>query len=175
MSDRRKDTVRLPGGQLIPRRIALSGETELRPEGTPPVDVSGYEVLDDDGRPTELVIKLKTRPGEPGLDGAELGAVNLAALHHNQVTFEVWKRTTMVTVGNMSYADLGPERQYLARANVKAASRGLRAPKNAIKPSTLTEALDAYESKGIGAVMKMGYSRTHAYRLVKRARQELGR
>jgi hypothetical protein len=175
MDDGTEEAVRLPGGETIPRRIELSGDTDLRPKDVPPVEIEGWEILDDEGNPTETHIILRTQPGEPGLSAKERQAVNLDAMHHNRVLFEVWRRTTMIRAGNMTYPDLRPERQAQASHAMKVASRGLRAPRNAVKPATLAEVLDAFKEKGIGGVTAMGYSRTHAYRLVKRAREELGR
>jgi hypothetical protein len=46
----------------------------------------------------------------------------------------------------------------------------------AVPPERLAEILDTFENRGgINAVTKLGYSRSHGYKLVARAREEVAR
>jgi hypothetical protein len=174
--DETGDTVWV-GGTTISRRLQYESETNLRPD-QPPVEVEGYEVLDDAARVTEIHVTLRVQPGEPGLTAEELGRVNLAALHHNRVLFEVWKRRATITLPDdldetgLDYWSLVAQRKQEAEAGVRAASKSIRRP--GTTPERLAEVLEAFETNdgGIKAVMKLGYSRSQAYKLLKAAREE---
>lgn len=180
--DKTADTVRLPGGETVPRRLEHKGRTTLRPEDRPPVNVDGWEILDDHGGVTELHITLRTEPGEPGLTMKELGEIDLSVLHLNRVQWEVWNRRAairtedfeMLAATGRSFDDLSKERLDQAAKAAKSTVKRLRSG-STVTPEQLTEVLDAFEANGIGAVTKLGYSRSHGYKLVARAREELGR
>jgi hypothetical protein len=173
------DTVRLPGGETIPRRLEHKGATDLRPEGVPPVDIEGWEILDDSGGVIEFTITLRTQPGEPGMTFQELGAVNLAFLHHNKVLFEAWKRRATIRLPEdlertgRGFDQLSVERRFEAAEAVRATSKRLRSP--ARSAHDLDEILEAFDSGGIAAVVDLGYSRSYAYKLVSQAKAEAGR
>jgi hypothetical protein len=181
MARRDSETVRLPGGETVPRRLDHQGDTNLRSDDRPPVTIDGWETLDDTGNVTELSITLRTQPGEPGLTMEELGDVNLAALHHNRVLAHIYNRraairipedTDTLAVTGRTFDQLARERQAQARTAMRTTSKRIRTAQ-AVPPERLAEILDTFENGGINAVMKLGYSRSHGYKLVARAREEV--
>jgi hypothetical protein len=80
--------------------------------------------------------------------------------------------------------DSGPRRASLTRcllkkvtqANkaVQTTSKRMRSPTR-VTPDQLANVLDTFEPKGIGGVRDLGHSPPHGYKLVARARKELGR
>jgi hypothetical protein len=176
-----EDTVRLPGGEPISRRIEYSGETNLRPDQ--PVEIEWYEILDDEGRPTEVSIKLRTPIGAPGLSMKEQSEVRLDVLHVERTKFEVWKRRAAIRIpddtdailqSGSTFIDLQDAKLRQADDAVKSTSRALRTS-TTVSPARLDEVLKAFADGGIHKVTALGYSRSHAYKLVSRARQELGK
>jgi hypothetical protein len=165
-----KDTVRLASGDEVPRTITMAGGQAFirdQRDGVSYAEVDASVAFRDDGSTDSITVTLRAPSNEPGLTDDEIGRVNLAVLRHSLIFRTVFLHRLPVTTSDMAAYVLTEQMGEAQRAAGRAT--GWRHPR-AVPDERLAEILEAFEAGGINAVMKMGYSRSQAYKLAKRAK-----